>query len=124
MIFLRMLLQLLRRAIYGVGFRPKWPSVFFSPTLSITHGWNDAFKEGKSPIEQALEIVDEDSTFAEGFDVAAEMLKDIRVCPICSADLVLGSKTRKYCPNQHGLVRISDNEQGLPVIVFEIARLA
>lgn len=50
-------------------------------------------------------------------DPALAILRHAKYCPICNTSLVVNMRYR-VCRNRHGYMTVSENKDGLPVLVF------
>lgn len=126
-------LEWIRRFIYKAGFDPNPGTVFFSPSLSMTIAASQAMKVATKALDvkNDVQFIDErpgnhrlnedmPTTILSLDGVPQTLISKAKYCPLCGVKLQTGANNVKTCPYFHGLGYISDDSDGLPVLMFEI----
>lgn len=58
-------------------------------------------------------------TLPETPQLHQDMLTNCRFCVVCGQELEIVGRRQRGCPDDHGLLQISDNADGLPGAFFE-----
>lgn len=127
------LLMLIRALVLKLGFRPEYPSIFFSPSLSMTIGATQAMQMAAYDHKKVAFVDDRPGKHRSYGDDPTEVItlpKDLhtrqtlrlmKFCPLCGRELTSSiSNDTKLCPRGHGLGEINENRNGLPAFVFEL----
>lgn len=123
------MMDLIRRAVYRSGRRPKADSVFFSESLSLKMRFLEAVKKQPFPVvihpqnraawsevaanlRRLKEPTPDDAT-------PASLFQALNFCPMCGTPLTVLVLDVKECPHGHGNARVFESPDGLPAILFE-----
>lgn len=112
----------IRKLVYKIGLRPKFGSIFYSPsTVVLLNAQNVAkyFNEGYAQAINVLRAMPEQQHIEEWKTPRTRLYAQMIYCMICSTEMDTFMRDIKECPNLCGRAYPSDDTDGLPVIIFQ-----
>lgn len=109
-----------RRIAYRLGFRPKFESVFYSPSLDYLSSGKNFMDDLRDRVEKAAPRVLDVSVSPAGVKIMRGPLFDLmRYCVLCGARLADFAADVKACPRGCGQAHPDKDAHELNVITFE-----
>lgn len=118
------ILPKIRGFLYKRGYRPKYGTILFSPSLDLQYTYLDVIKNVEFPVILqpttmiGLRNAPATTYIAPSAAIRLSPYELARYCVMCSAELELTDDVAKQCPDGCGYIYLDHNNEGLPVITF------
>ena len=117
-------IRMLRRLIYHLGFRPRYGSIWYSPSLEFLIPAKKAMKNFSW--DQVMVVPTSSMWVEKERQIAPEELtrfkRLVQFCPACGKRLGVGVlASTKGCRYGHGTLYVENSNDGLPLVTFQPA---